>query len=125
MAIEEAKIAERPQSGAAASPAPPAGVEAVPSAAAASREWSNEHPVNIRLSVPLLFGRFYVTLLAGPERRSPERLSAERRKHPLWKAGNLLVMLLAGSTIALALLAFIQLVGLDALQNSQIVTSAP
>ena len=36
--------------------------------------WSNDHPVNIRLSIPLLAGRFYLTIVAGRERRSAERL---------------------------------------------------
>ena len=37
-------------------PAPPA-----PDAEAGRREWG-QHPINIRMSLPLLFGRYYVTL---------------------------------------------------------------
>jgi hypothetical protein len=44
------------------------------------------HPVNIRLSIPLLFKRFYFVVLAGPERRSRIRLKAER--FPLWTPAN-------------------------------------
>ena len=56
-----------------------------------AREWGSDHPVNIRLSIPLGFGRYYLTVLGGKERRSAERLAAERKKHPLLKAGNIAV----------------------------------
>ena len=49
--------------------------------ASGGESWGNDHPVNIRLSMPLLFGRYYVTLVAGKERRSGERLASER---PRW-----------------------------------------
>ena len=63
----------------------------------------NRHPVNLRLSIPLPFGRYYVTLVAGKERRGAERLASERRKHPLLTFGNLAVF------FGLALLALFQL----------------
>ncbi len=56
-----------------------------------ARTWAADHPVNIRLSIPLGFGRYYVTILGGKERRGDERLADERRKHPLLKAGNVVV----------------------------------
>ena len=31
----------------------------------AGREWTSEHPLNIRMSVPLIFGRYYITIVAG------------------------------------------------------------
>lgn len=46
------------------------------------------HPVDIRLSLPLPFGRYYLTLVAGPERRAEPRLSQERARHPLTTFGN-------------------------------------
>jgi hypothetical protein len=46
--------------------------------------------VDIRLSVPFLSRRFYFSVRAGRERRAPARLIAERKKHPLRTAGNLL-----------------------------------
>ncbi len=71
--------------------------------------WGNDHPVNIRLSIPLLFGRYYVTIVAGKERRSGERLAGERKKHPLMKLGNLAVMAACGTICGLAALSMVQL----------------
>ena len=45
-------------------------------------------PVDIRISVPFLRRRFFITVLAGPERRSAERLREERAKHALWTFWN-------------------------------------
>ncbi len=70
--------------------------------------WGNDHPVNIRLSIPLPLGRYYVTIVAGKERRSDERLASERKKHPLMKLGNLIVMAACGTICGLALLALFQ-----------------
>ncbi len=71
--------------------------------------WSNDHPVNIRLAIPLLFGRYYVTIMAGKERRSGERLASERKKYPLMKLGNLVVMAACGTICGLAALSMFQL----------------
>lgn len=60
------------------------------------------HPVDIRLSLPLPFRRFYLAVLAGGERRSPQRLDAESRRRRLVRAANIvfvvtvLIMLYAG-----------------------------
>ncbi len=70
--------------------------------------WGNDHPVNIRLSLPLLFTRYYVTIVAGMERRSGERVASEHKKHPLMKLGNLVVMAACGTICGLALLALFQ-----------------
>lgn len=45
-------------------------------------------PVNIRLSFPFPLGRWYLTVFAGRERRSPERLAADRAAHPLRTFAN-------------------------------------
>jgi hypothetical protein len=71
--------------------------------------WGNDHPVNIRFSIPLLFGRYYVTLVAGKEHRSGERLASERKKHPLMKLGNLAVMAACGTICGLLALSMFQL----------------
>ncbi len=72
--------------------------------------WSSRHPVNVRLTIPLPFlGRCYLTVVAGRERRSPERLAVERRKHPLRTAGNVIFAFAVGSVIGLALLTAVQL----------------
>jgi hypothetical protein len=44
------------------------------------------HSINLRLT---LFGRAYLVLLAGPERRNRARRVEEREKHPLSTPGNL------------------------------------
>ncbi|MFE4105188.1 hypothetical protein [Almyronema epifaneia] len=57
------------------------------------RAW-RQHPVDLRLSVPLLWKRFYVVLVAGPERRTPDRRASDRSAQALWTSGNLIVMFL-------------------------------
>ena len=67
-----------------------------------AKAWGADHPVNIRLSIPLGIGRYYLTIVGGKERRAPERLTDERKKHPLLTAGNVIVfaVVLALSTIS-------------------------
>ncbi len=71
--------------------------------------WGNNHSVHIRLSIPLLLGRYYVTIVAGKERRGGERLASERKKHPLMKLGNLVVMAACGTICGLVALSMFQL----------------
>ncbi len=70
----------------------------------------DRHAVNLRLSIPLPFGRYYVTLVAGKERRGAGRLASERRKHPLRTLGNLAVFYGLGCVCGLAFLALFHLV---------------
>ena len=70
--------------------------------------WTSEHPVNIRLSIPLLFWRFYLVILAGKERRDSNRRAMERQQHPLLKRGNVVAL---GYGAIIALLALGALVG--------------
>jgi hypothetical protein len=81
-------------------PSPPSG-EAAPSSAGA-RAWSVNSPINIRLSIPLGFDRFYLTIVGGRERRGRDRQRRERRKHPLWTATNLLFLAAVGTMTGLA-----------------------
>ncbi|NJO36840.1 MAG: hypothetical protein HC871_03425 [Rhizobiales bacterium] len=60
----------------------------------AGREWSSDHPLNIRVSVPLGIGRYYITLVAGKERRARARLALDRRENPLDTPGNVLFLAL-------------------------------
>jgi hypothetical protein len=60
--------------------------------AAAHRPWK-DHPVDIRISIPLPFRRFYITLVAGPERRSAARLALDRSSRQIASLGNVLFML--------------------------------
>ena len=48
-----------------------------------------QHPTDIRLSIPLLWKRYYVVLVAGEERRSTQRRAEERKLRPLATTGNL------------------------------------
>ncbi len=82
---------------------------ASPRRAPGGEPWGHDHPVNIRLSIPLLVGRYYVTLVAGKERRSGERLASERKKHPLMKLGNIVVMAACGTICGLVALSMFQL----------------
>ncbi len=75
----------------------------------AGREWTPDHPLNIRISVPIGFGRYYVTLVAGKERRARARLAIDRRQHPLDTPANTLflafiVTIATAGSIALAYL---------------------
>ena len=69
--------------------------------------WGNDHRVNIRLSIPLLFWRFYLVVVAGKERRGAERRAQERRCHPLFKPGNAIAFGYIGMVALLALGALI------------------
>jgi len=50
----------------------------------------NSHTVDIRLSIPMLFARYYFVLMAGREHRSAARRKAERQHHPLLRWGNII-----------------------------------
>ena len=73
--------------------------------------WESDHSINIRLSIPLFFRRYYVTIVAGQEHRSPERRTAERQKHPLITVGNITALFAAGTVVGTALFTIVQLVG--------------
>jgi len=53
-------------------------------------KWSNQHPLNLRLSIPLFKRRFYLTIVGGPEQRTQARLKEERHTHPIRSVVNLL-----------------------------------
>ena len=48
--------------------------------------------VDIRWSIPFFWFRFFIVVLAGPERRSTQRLAADRALRPLWTWGNAIVI---------------------------------
>jgi hypothetical protein len=60
--------------------------------AAADRPWRT-HPVDIRFTLPTPFGAFYMTLVAGRERRNDARRQIDRRGHKLTRTGNVLFVL--------------------------------
>ena len=59
------------------------------------------HATDIRFSIPLFSKRYYMVLLAGEERRNPERRKTERARHPVATGGNLLFV---GATVTIATL---------------------
>lgn len=86
--------------------------------------WENDHPVNIRLTIPLFKWLCYVTLVAGKERRSAQRMAEERQKHPLGKTGNVLIITVFGILTGLACLAVIQMTTGYILQQSGVLVGA-
>ena len=62
-----------------------------------AKSWSGPHAINIRVTIPLFaVGSYYVTFLAGRERRGSERLKEERVKHPLLTSANLIFLFIVG-----------------------------
>ncbi len=82
-----------------------------------SKAWSSDHPINVRISIPLPFGRYYLTIVGGKERRSPTRRKEERRKHPLATTGNILFLGLLGLITGSALSAVLHLAARSALEQ--------
>ena len=91
-----------------------------PSAGASQSQWES-HSVNIRLTIPLLFRTYYVTIVFGPERRSTERRASERQKHPLFTLGNVIAYFFAGTVCGLTLLSLLTLVSNQALRSGSFV----
>ncbi len=53
-----------------------------------------DHPVDVRLSIPVLWRRFYFVLLVGPERWSAERRKYERARRPVRAIADLILLAL-------------------------------
>ncbi|WP_008309869.1 hypothetical protein [Leptolyngbya sp. PCC 6406] len=77
-----------------------------------NRRWQR-HPVDLRLSIPFIWKRFYIVVVAGEERRSPDRLRKAQAITPLWTPGNLIVLCTITGMGMLAVLAVILLAQLD------------
>lgn len=66
------------------------------------KSWS-PHPVNIRLTIPFFGRSYFLTIVAGHEKRSKERLRRQKRIFPLQRVGNILFLLgLTGLAMAAA-----------------------
>ena len=59
--------------------------------ACAEIKWG-DHPVNIRWSIPTFLSRYYVVLIAGPEKRNAARRTEEKKRHPFARFGNFLFL---------------------------------
>ncbi|MEM9817949.1 MAG: hypothetical protein AAF827_16300, partial [Cyanobacteria bacterium P01_D01_bin.6] len=66
-----------------------------------STHW-RQHPVDIRLTIPVLWKRFYFVLIAGPDRRSKRR----QIYAPIWRPANILF------TMGLIILGMLMTIGL-------------
>jgi len=61
------------------------------------------YPINIRVTVPFAPRPFFITLIAGTERRGAERLRQERARHPINTWGNLATFVVASTICATAM----------------------
>ena len=79
---------------------PPNAPPGTPNDAHRRRDWSGGHTIDLRASLPLPGGSWYVTIVAGRERRSHDRLQREGQTQLLRQAAVYVV----GSTVILWLL---------------------
>lgn len=73
-------------------------------AAANAPTW-RRHPVNLRFAAGFFGRRYFVTIVAGPERRSPDRQRRESMLNPIKTVSNILFIL--GSLAAFYLAAIL------------------
>ena len=73
-----------------------------------SNAWSSNHPINVRLTIPLPYSHYYLTIVGGKERRNPARRKEERCKHPLATTGNIILLGALGLITGLTLFTAIQ-----------------
>ena len=52
------------------------------------------HALDLRLTVPWLFGGFYMVFLAGKERRPKDRRKSESKEHKIFTSGNLMFLIM-------------------------------
>ena len=83
--------------------------------------WRTHHAINVRITIPLPFSRFYLTVVGGRERRNPDRRADEREKHPLVTKGNVVFLGILGIITGLAMLALIQFAARFALERAGVV----
>ncbi len=60
----------------------------------------HRYPVNLRFGLPWFHHRLFVTVVAGSERRNPERAARERALNPLLTLPNTLFMISAAAFVA-------------------------
>lgn len=67
----------------------------------------DRHRVDIRLSIPFVHRRYYMTLVSGGEQRDSGRIAKERHRYPLRTAANVLFFVaVAVGFYAMALIGF-------------------
>jgi len=90
-------------------------------AAQKDESWRASHAINVRLTIPLPFVRFYLTVVGGRERRNPDRRVDERRKNPIATTWNIVFLGLLGTTTGLALFTVIQFLARLVLEKAGVV----
>jgi hypothetical protein len=65
------------------------------------RAWG-AHAVDIRRSLPLIGGCFYLVWLMGWEHRTPDRVAEFHQSYPLLKVANVIAVILPFAVLALA-----------------------
>ncbi len=85
-------------------------------------DWAG-HPVDVRLTIPLPFRSYYLTIVAGPEKRCKQRRAVERKKHPLFTMGNVIVCIVAGIICGLAALSLIELLVAHAMKSGSLLAA--
>ena len=68
---------------------------------AAEQAW-RKHPVDMRLNVPFMGKRYYLTMVGGKDNRCPTRHAQDKGHYPLRTVGNILFFLGIGSVFYLA-----------------------
>ena len=63
---------------------------------------AGQYPINLRLTIPFFPRALFVTVVVGPERRSPERRTQERVLHPVNTWGNVVTVTIALGVISVA-----------------------
>lgn len=85
---------------------------------------ARDHSIDIRLSLPLLFQRYYVVLICGPERRDRARRRRDRAAHQLARRTNVVFMTTLLLFSALSLLGMIYILksalGIDLVPNTSL-----
>lgn len=84
-------------------------------AAAMRSAWAKRHRVDIRVSVPLLFGRYYLTVLSGAEDRDSRRRREDGINNPMRRLANVMF-------IGLCAAGFYTIAGLALLIYSSVLT---
>lgn len=91
---------------------PPQAPQPAQQPAGAAATW-RQHPVDLRLSLPFLKWRFYLTVVGGAEQRASDRRARDRELYPVATAGNLLFTF--GIVTCFAILALAALIAQSAI----------
>ena len=80
-----------------------------------ARPWRG-HPINLRATWPTGFRRFFFNLVAGADRRNPERREQDRKIHPIMTRSNWVFL-------GIAVVAIYTVIGATALIVASIIRS--